>query len=171
VVPIIKGFARSQHYIGAFGTGSRMKFVANLLVAIHNVAAAEALVLGMKAGLDPAKVFEVIADGAGSSRMLQVRGPLMVKGDYSKAMMKLGLWQKDMRIIAEFARELRCPTPLFTATEPLYAAAIASRPDTDDAGAVCTVLEERAGVVRRRTGLSLTRSAKRPSFASQATRA
>jgi len=123
--------------------------VANLLVAIHNVAAAEALVLAMKAGLDPARVLEVIAAGAGSSRMLQVRGPMMVKGDYSDAMMKLGVWQKDMTIIADFARELGCPTPLFAACAPLYAAALAMGRETDDTGAVCAVLEKLAGNPRR----------------------
>lgn len=148
VVPVLEGFARAHHYVGPFGAGSTMKFVANLLVAIHNVAAAEALVLAMKAGLDPAKAFTVIADGAGTSRMLQVRGPMMVKGDYADAMMKLGLWQKDMRIIADFAHERRCPTPLFTATVPLYTAAMAMGRDTDDTGAVCAVLEEMAGYVR-----------------------
>ena len=51
--PLFAGFARAVHDVGAFGNGSRMKFVANLLVAIHNVASAEAMVLGVKAGLDP----------------------------------------------------------------------------------------------------------------------
>ena len=145
IVPVIEGFARAQYYVGSFGAGSKIKFVANLLVAIHNVAAAEGLVLAMKAGLDPAMVFKVIADGAGSSRMFQVRGPLMVKGNYSDAMMKLGIWQKDMSIIADFARQLNCPTPLFTATAPLYTAAMAMGRDTDDTGAICAVLEEMAG--------------------------
>src|SRR5207248_10929290 len=48
--PVFDGFARVSHYLGAFGNGSRMKFVANLLVAVHNVAAAEAIVLGVKSG-------------------------------------------------------------------------------------------------------------------------
>jgi 3-hydroxyisobutyrate dehydrogenase-like beta-hydroxyacid dehydrogenase len=145
VVPIVSAFTRAHYYVGAFGAGSKVKFVANLLVAIHNVAAAEALVLAMKAGLDPALVLKVLADGAGSSRMLQVRGPMMVKGDYSDAMMKLGVWQKDMTIIAEFAREVGCPTPLFAASGPVYAAALAMGRDTEDTGAVCAVLETLAG--------------------------
>ena len=74
VTPVMAAFARAHYHVGAFGAGSKMKFVANLLVAIHNVAAAEALVLAMKAGLDPALTLKVIADGAGSSRMLQVAG-------------------------------------------------------------------------------------------------
>jgi 3-hydroxyisobutyrate dehydrogenase-like beta-hydroxyacid dehydrogenase len=143
-VPILSAFARAHYYVGGFGAGSKMKFVANLLVAVHNVAAAEALVLAMKAGLDPAMVVKVIGDGAGSSRMFQVRGPMMVTGDYSDAMMKLEIWQKDMTIIADFAREVSCPTPLFAASAPIYTAAIARGRRNEDTAAVCAVLEEMA---------------------------
>ena len=83
-----------------------MKFVANLLVAIHNVSAAEAFVLGMKAGLSPKTIFQVAGDGAGTSRMFQVRGPQMVRGRYRDATMKVEVWQKDMKIIGEFAAAL-----------------------------------------------------------------
>ena len=147
-VPIFDAFARAQYYLGAFGAGSKMKFVANLLVAIHNVAAAEAFVLAMKAGLDPAMVLKVIGDGAGSSRMFQVRGPMMVKGDYREAMMKLDVWRKDMTIIADFARKLGSPTPLFSAAAPIYAAATATR-GTEDTAAVCAILEDMAKYRRR----------------------
>jgi 3-hydroxyisobutyrate dehydrogenase-like beta-hydroxyacid dehydrogenase len=147
-IPVLDAVARAHFYIGAFGDGSKMKFVANLLVAIHNVAAAEALVLAMKAGLDPEMVVKVIGDGAGSSRMFQVRAPMMVRGDYSDAMMKLGVWQKDMTIIADFAREAGCPTPLFAASAPFYTAAIAAGRQREDTGAVCAVLERMAGVRR-----------------------
>jgi 3-hydroxyisobutyrate dehydrogenase-like beta-hydroxyacid dehydrogenase len=148
-VPVMEGFARAHYFVGAFGAGSKTKFVANLLVAIHNVAAAEALVLAMKAGLDPAIVLKVVADGAGSSRMLQMRGPMMVKGDYSEATMKLEIWQKDMTIIADFAREVGCPTPLFAASAPLYTAALAMGRQGEDTAAVCAVLEKMAGARSR----------------------
>jgi len=149
-VPVLEGFTCANYYVGPFGNGSRMKFVANLLVAIHNVAAAEAMVLGMKAGLDPALVLKVVAGGAGGSRMFQVRGPMMVKGDYSEATMKNEVWQKDMTIIGDFARELDCPTPLFAASAPIYNAAMAMGLGKQDTGAVCKVLEEMAGSPRRR---------------------
>ena len=150
IVPVLQGFTRANYYVGAFGAGSKIKFVANLLVAIHNVAAAEAMVLGMKAGLDPALVLKVVSDGAGSSRMLQVRGPMMVRGDYSEATMKNGVWQKDMTIIGDFARELDCPTPLFAASAPIYSAAMAMGLGKKDTGAVCAVLEQLAGNPRVR---------------------
>ena len=144
VAPVLEAFARAHHHVGPFGAGSKMKFVANLLVGIHNVAAAEALVLAMKAGLDPAKTLEIVADGAGGSRMLQVRGPLMVKGDYSKPMNRLSLWAKDLSVIADFARGLNCPTPLFSATTSLYAAAAAMGRGDEDTAVVCAVLESMA---------------------------
>jgi len=148
-VPVLEAFARAHYFLGAFGAGSKMKFVANLLVAIHNVSTAEALVLGMKAGLDAATMVRVLSDGAGSSRMLQIRGPMMVEGDYSAAAMKVGVWQKDMRIIGEFARGLDCPTPLFAATTSIYNAAMALGFQESDTAAVCAVLERWASLRRR----------------------
>ena len=157
VAPVMDAFARAHYYVGPFGAGSKTKFVANLLVAIHNVAAAEGLVLAMKAGLDPALTLKVIADGGGSSRMLQVRGPMMVRGDYSIPTMKLDVWQKDMNAIADFAREVGCPTPLFATTAPIYLAAMAAGRGAEDTGAVCAVLEgmasfNRPSASRRRRG-------------------
>jgi L-threonate 2-dehydrogenase len=152
-IPVFEGFARTHFFLGAFGAGSKMKFLANLLVAIHNVSAAEALVLGMKAGLDPATMVRVLSDGAGSSRMLQVRGPMMARNDYRDATMKVGVWQKDMRIITEFARELDCPTPLFAATTAVYNAAMAQGFAEADTAAVCAVLEDSAKTGRRTPSL------------------
>ena len=148
VIPFMKGFARSHYFLGEFGNGTRMKFVANLLVAIHNVSAAEAFALGAKAGLSREAIFEVIADGAGSSRMFQVRGPQMVAGDYSDATMKVEVWQKDMRIIGEFAARLGVATPLFNASAAIYNAAIAQGFAKQDTASVCAVLESLSRIRR-----------------------
>ena len=145
VAPVMNGFARAHYYLGPFGAGSKTKFVANLLVAVHNVAAAEALVLAMKAGLDPALTLRVVADGAGSSRVLQLRGPMMVRGRYADATATLEVFAKDRTIIGDFARELGCPTPLLAATGPVYSAASAMGLARQDTAAVCAVLEMMAG--------------------------
>jgi 3-hydroxyisobutyrate dehydrogenase-like beta-hydroxyacid dehydrogenase len=150
VAPVLTALTRAHHYVGPFGAGSKMKFVANLLVSIHNVATAEALVLAMKAGLDPALTLKVIADGAGSSRILQLRGPAMVRGRYADATARMSIFKKDTAVIADFARQLGCPTPLLAATLPIYTAAIAMGREAEDAAAVCAVLETMAG--HRRTG-------------------
>ncbi|OLE18473.1 MAG: hypothetical protein AUG50_06190 [Betaproteobacteria bacterium 13_1_20CM_3_63_8] len=148
VVPVLEGFARSHYFLGEFGNGSKMKFVANLLVAIHNVSAAEAFVLGMKAGLTPEMIFKVAGDGAGTSRMFQVRGPQMVEGRYDEATMKVEVWQKDMKIIGEFATKLGVPTPLFNASAAVYTAAMAQGFAKQDTAAVCAVLEAMANASR-----------------------
>ena len=148
-IPVFEAFARTHYFLGPFGAGSKMKFLANLLVAIHNVSAAEALVLGMKARLDPATMVKVLGDGAGSSRMLQIRGPMMVRNDYADVAMKVGVWQKDMQIITEFARQLDCPTPLFATTTAIYNAAMAQGFAESDTASVCAVLEGWAAVRRR----------------------
>ena len=146
--PVFAGFARRSFHLGAFGNGSRMKFVANLLVAIHNVASAEAMVLGMRAGLDPADIVEVVGSGAGTSRVFELRAPMMATGDYAPPSMKIDVWQKDMAVIGEFARSLGVATPLFAASAPVYNAALGLGLGGADTAAVCAVLEAMSGVRR-----------------------
>ncbi len=142
--PIFEAFARAHRHLGPFGAGTKMKLIANLLVAIHNVAAAEAFVLAAKAGIDRQSVYDVITTGAGTSRMFEVRGPMMVAGDYDQPGVSGQVFQKDLQIIADFARSCACPTPLFTAAAPIYLAALAQGYGDQDAAAVCAVLERLA---------------------------
>ena len=141
-------FTRAVHDLGPFGNGSRMKYVANLLVAIHNVASAEAMVLGIKAGLPPQLIYDQIRIGAGNSRVFELRAPMMVRDRYDHPTMKISLWQKDMDVIGSFAQSLGAPTPLFSATLPIYAAAMATGHGEEDTAAACAVLEAMAGVKR-----------------------
>ena len=150
--PVFAGFSRLTHYIGAFGNGSKMKFLANLLVAIHNIATAEAMVLGIKAGLDPDQIVKVVGSGAGTSRVFELRAPLMAKAEYQPATMKVSIWQKDMEVIGDFARSLGVATPLFAACLPIYNAAMGLGLAADDTAAVCAVLETMSGVARKAAG-------------------
>lgn len=147
-LPVFPQFSRVSHYLGEFGNGSKMKFVANLLVAINNVATAEAMVLGMKAGLDPKVIAEVISSGAGNSRVFELRAPLMVANRYEPPSMKIDIWQKDMAIIGAYAASLGVTAPLFTATVPVYNAAVEQKLGGQDTAAVCAVLERMAGLER-----------------------
>ena len=146
--PLFADFTRVVEDLGTFGNGSRMKYIANLLVAIHNVASAEALVLGMKAGLPPELVYEQVKIGAGNSRVFELRAPMMVNGRYDEPTMKVSTWQKDMDVIGSFARELGAPTPLFSATLPIYAAAMSTGYAMQDTASTCAVLEAMAGIKR-----------------------
>lgn len=140
--PLFSDFAKQSADLGQFGNGSRMKFVANHLVAIHNVATAEAMVLAERAGLDPQMVVDLVGPGAGGSRMFQMRAPMMVERVYEPATMKVSTWKKDMAIIAEFADEVGCTTPLFTLTQPIYSEAMAMGLGDQDTAAVFEVLKK-----------------------------
>ncbi len=148
VKPVFAGFTRVSHFVGDFGNGMKMKVVANLLVAVHNVAAAEAMVLGMKAGLDPETIVRVVSTGGGTSRAFELRAPLMAANSYDPPTMKNDVWQKDMAIIANVANTLGVAAPLFFATVPLYNAVISQGFGGKDTAAVCAVLEQMAGLHR-----------------------
>jgi len=114
------------------------------------VASAEAMVLGMKAGLDPAQIFKLIQAGAGNSRVFELRAPMMVEHRYDgdNLTMRNSTWQKDMKVIGEYAASVGCPTPLFSASEPIYRAALSTGHADEDTGSVCAVLEAMAGIRR-----------------------
>jgi 3-hydroxyisobutyrate dehydrogenase/glyoxylate/succinic semialdehyde reductase len=139
---LFSDFAKQSADLGRFGNGSRMKFIANHLVAIHNVATAEAMVLAECAGLDPKMVIDMVGPGAGGSRMFQMRGPMMADGVYEPATMKVSIWKKDMAVIAEFADEVGCTTPLFTLTQPIYSEAMAMGLGDQDTASVFEVLKK-----------------------------
>ena len=148
--PLLNAFGRHAFNVGAFGNGSRMKFVANLLVAINNVASAEAMVLGMKAGLDPRMIVDLVRAGAGNSRVFELRAPMMAKGRYDDVTMKISVWDKDMQVIGDYARKIRVPTPVFSATKGIYLKAMKSGLGGRDTAAVCAVLEKIAKLKRRK---------------------
>jgi 3-hydroxyisobutyrate dehydrogenase-like beta-hydroxyacid dehydrogenase len=146
-IEVVAGFSRAQYDVGAFGNGSRFKYVANLLVAIHNVAAAEALVLAEQAGLDLGLVLAAVGAGAGGSRMLEIRGPLMAARSYDPTV-RLEVFLKDVALITEFAADVGAPVPLLAASAEVYQAARAAGRSDQDTASVAEVLRERA----RRTG-------------------
>ena len=146
--PILDAMANHTFYVGEFSNGSKMKFVANVLVAIHNVASAEAMVLGMKAGLEASDIFNVIKAGAGNSRIFELRAPMMVKNEYDNATMKMDVWQKDMKVIGEFAKSLQCQMPMFEGSADIYSEAMSQGMDKLDTASVCRVLEQLSGLKR-----------------------
>ncbi|HKS87596.1 MAG TPA: NAD(P)-dependent oxidoreductase, partial [Pseudolabrys sp.] len=147
--PLLASFGRKTFNVGEFGNGSRMKYVANHLVAINNVASAEAMVLGMKAGLDPKVIVDLITAGAGNSRVFELRAPMMARGRYDDVTMKISVWDKDMQVIGDYARKIRVPTPIFNATKGIYLKAMKTGLGSRDTAAVCAVLEKMAKVRRR----------------------
>lgn len=120
VAPALAVIGRSTHYLGDFGNGSIMKYIANLLVTIHNLSTAEAHALGMAAGIDAEVVQQVMSDGVGASKIFDIRGPMMVADSYDPPAARLSILLKDARIIKAFATEVGAPTPLLDAAIPVY---------------------------------------------------
>jgi 3-hydroxyisobutyrate dehydrogenase-like beta-hydroxyacid dehydrogenase len=131
-------------YIGRAGQAMTLKLVANLLVALHSAAAAEALVMARQAGLDLGLVLDVLGAGAATSRMLEVRGPLIARGTFP-AQMKLDLFMKDLHLIQDAARAVGAPLPLTDVAERLYASVDAAGHGGEDLAVVVRALEHMTG--------------------------
>ncbi len=144
--PVFEAVSKASPRVGDFGSGSIMKFVSNLLVAVHTVAAAEALTLAAKAGIDTASALELISAGAGNSRMLEVRGPLMVAGEYDVGSATLDTLTKDSEIILGFAAERDCPVPMLSIAATFLRAAAGQGLNDLDPAVVREVLGALAGL-------------------------
>ena len=127
-------------HVGRAGQAMTLKLVANLLVALHSAAAAEALTMARRAGLDLGLVLEVLGSGAATSRMLEVRGPLIAKGEFP-AQMKLDLFMKDLHLIQDAARDVGAPLPLTDVAERLYGSVAAEGHGGEDLAVVVRAIE------------------------------
>ncbi len=120
VAPILQPVARSVRYLGDFGAGMAMKLIANHLVAIHSLAAAEAMALGVKAGLNPDLMVEILVDSAGASSMFAVRAPMMAKDTFEPVTAHLDILLKDIGFIEQVATENHASVPLFAKAAEIY---------------------------------------------------
>ncbi len=152
VEPIIRDFANRSLHVGDFGNGMKMKFCGNILNLVHNSVAAEVMVLGMKAGLDPKLIHEAISGSGSSSAMFEVRGALMAEGEYAKEGMNFSIPLKDSRLISEHAAQNLCPIPVYQAALQPYYAAVAQGHGSEDQSAVCAALERAANCERKKPG-------------------
>jgi putative dehydrogenase len=146
VVWVFETVGRSWHYVGEFGVGSKMKYIANLLIAVHNLATGEALVLARKAGMDPRMVHEVISDSAATSRMFEVSGRLIIDDALDDGEAKVEILHKDLQIIRTFAAEAGSPSPLLAVTTEFYTSAMALGMDSMEDASVSVLLERLAGL-------------------------
>jgi 2-hydroxy-3-oxopropionate reductase len=137
--------AKRTTHVGPVGSASLAKLAANLLVALNTAALAEALVLGTKGGLAPQVLLDILKDSAGASRMVDVRGPLMVEHRF-EPQMKLELFLKDFRLMLEEAQRLGVALPLTSLTQQLCTAAVAAGHGGDDLAVLITTFEKMAGL-------------------------
>jgi len=117
---IFKAFSKEVIDVGSFGNGMKFKILANLLVTIHNTAAAEALRLGELAGLDQNMIYKVLGNSAATSVMLQKRMPLMINKNYEPPTASFNIFLKDVDIIRNFIKNNKVTLPTFEGSAKIY---------------------------------------------------
>ena len=142
--PVLESVLACAVLVGRVGQAMVLKLVANLLVALNSAAAAEALTLARKAGLDLPLALDVLNSSAAASSMLKVRGPMIVRGEFP-AQMKLDLFMKDIHLMQEAATAVGAPLPFTDLAERLYAAAQAAGHGGEDLAVVVTALDSAGG--------------------------
>ena len=142
--PMLESVLPRAVFVGRPGQAMALKLVANLLIALHTAAAAEALLLAKHVGLDLGLALDVLTKSAATSRMLEVRGPLMAKQEFPPQM-KLDLFMKDLHLIQEAAGSVGAPLPLTDVAERLYAAAMDAGHAGEDLSVVITAMESTKG--------------------------
>ena len=142
VRPVLDAIAGPCVYTGAFGTGARMKYIANLLLAVHTVAAAEAMELARRGGLDLDLVQRTLDDSIGSSAIWRQRGPVMRARAWSPAPGPITTLQPILEQIEDCAEEAGLPTPVFASAKAVFDRALAAgRGDLD----IASVFDQIAG--------------------------
>ncbi|MFQ6112411.1 MAG: NAD(P)-dependent oxidoreductase, partial [Nitrospinota bacterium] len=144
---VLEAIGKKVFHIGPSGAGAQLKLVANHLVGTVTVALAEAFSLGIKAGIDPQLMVEVLRPGAAGSKMLDVRGPLMARGDF-ETQMKIEMFLKDFRLILGNGQSLGAPLPMVSLAQQVATAASSMGYGTKDLASVIKVFEEMADIKR-----------------------
>jgi 3-hydroxyisobutyrate dehydrogenase-like beta-hydroxyacid dehydrogenase len=146
-LPVLEVFTDNVPYVGVFGNGTKLKFSANHLVAIYNVAYAESVALARKMGVDPREVLKLFGNspvlGTG---VMRLRMGMMVERKYTPPTMKVEVWQKDMEVIGQMAKSVDCPTPMFQTAASIYTAAMAQGLSQEDTASTAEVFAKMAGL-------------------------
>jgi len=136
VEDVFKAIAQKVYRLGdAPGAGSKVKMINQLLAGVHIAAAAEAMAMGLRAGADPAVLYEVISNSAGSSWMFQNRVPHILAGDYTP-LSSVNIFVKDLGIVLDTAKKSAFPLPLTATAHQMFLAAAAAGHGGEDDSAV-----------------------------------
>jgi len=138
--PVVAGITDSCLYFGEFGAASRVKLVNNLLVAINIAATAEAMALGLKAGVDVPLMIKAIASGSGGSTQFAIRAPWMAERRFQPVQGSAGTLAHYFGMIADFADSVGVATPLMDCVVPLYRRCVEMGLGEKDVAAMVDVL-------------------------------
>ena len=145
---LFRAMGRNVFHVGGLGQGLAMKLVNNMLVQVNTVAVAEALVLGIKAGLDPQTIYDVVRVSTGTSFAFETRVPRMLRRDFAPGG-TVDISFKDQELETQFAKQLGVPVLLANVSQQVYQMARAAGLNKEDGSAVVKILERLAGVTVR----------------------
>jgi 2-hydroxy-3-oxopropionate reductase len=148
VLPIFQVMGKTITLCGTNGAGQTVKACNQIQVALNFIGMAEALVLGAKAGVDPAIIIKVLSGGYAQTRVMDVRGPKIIKGEFEPGF-KSRFHYKDLNIIMDTARALNVPLPATAVAHELFSAMMASGRGELDHSAVINIIEDLAKVQAR----------------------
>jgi putative dehydrogenase len=140
IKPVFDGLVRTWHFVGEFGNASRLKFIQNHLVMVHTAATAEAMALGVAAGLDPDLIYRMVTASGANSVVFQVRGKMMRDADYTSAGGNYHILDKDSQIINDFARSHAFALPLFAAATQMHMLGFTEGRESDDPASLFEIL-------------------------------
>ena len=147
-LPVLEVLAKRVFHVGSCGMGSYLKLVTNLIMGLNGMVLAEVLTLARGAGLDPTQTLEILRHGAAASKILDVRGPLMIERRFDP-LMKIDLFLKDIRLMLDAGQELHVPLPLTGMMQQLYTAACAGGQAKEDLSGIVRLYEKMAGFAPR----------------------
>jgi len=142
---LFRAMGRNVFHVGELGQGLAMKLVNNMLVQVNTVAVAEALVLGVKAGLDPQTIYDVVRVSTGTSFAFETRVPRILRRDFAPGG-TVDISFKDQELETQFAKQLGVPVLLANVSQQVYQMARAAGLNKEDGSAIVKVLERLAGV-------------------------
>lgn len=142
---LFKAMGANLFHVGPLGHGLAMKLVNNMLIQVNRVAVAEALILGVKAGLDPQTIYDVVRVSTGTSHAFETGVPKILARDFSPGG-TVDITYKDQELETSFAKQLGVPLLLANLTQQLYQMARAAGLNKEDGLSVIKVLERLAGV-------------------------
>lgn len=142
---LFRAMGKNIFHVGGLGQGLAMKLVNNMLVQVNTVAIAEALVMGVKAGLDPRTIYEVIRVSTGTSMAFETRVPKILARDFAPGG-TVDISFKDQELETAFAKQLGVPVLLANVSQQVYQMARTAGLGKEDGNAVIKVLEKLAGV-------------------------
>ncbi len=148
LLPVFQVMGKTVTHCGANGAGQTVKACNQIQVALNLLGMSEAFVLGAKAGVDPAVILQVLSGGYAQTRVMDARGPKVIKGEFEPGF-KSRFHYKDLNIVMETAKKLNVPLPATAIAHELFASLMASGRGELDHSAIINIIEELANVQAR----------------------